>query len=131
MKRRFLILCALLPSIAWAHSSKLGNIAIGHSWAFPSAGLEAQVMMPLINLGEAEDQLIAAETPLTEKAELRGGDFILAPKKPFSMRAAAKHIALIHLVRPLVIGDVFPLTLTFKNAGKIEIQIHVSEKPGD
>jgi periplasmic copper chaperone A len=131
MKRRIFIALALLPNLAFAHSSKLGNIAIGHSWALPSTNAEVQVMMPILNLGTKEDVLIAATTPIALGVELRGSDFVLLPNKPFAMRASASHLKVIGLSKPLVRGDVFSLTLKFKNAGEIEIQIHVSDRPGD
>lgn len=136
MKRRLFILSALWPSLVFAHSSKIGSIAIGHSWALPSSGPEAQVMMPLVNMGELEDALMGATSSLAAKIELRSAslqvlNFKLQPKKPFPMRAAAFHLQLLGLTKPLEVGDIFPITLTFMTAGQIEIQIHVAEKPGE
>jgi periplasmic copper chaperone A len=102
MKRRIFLALLLLPSLAQAHSSKLGNIAIGHSWALPSVTTEAQVMMPLINNGESSDSLISASSPVASSIELRNADHVETP-----------------------------LTLRFKNAGEIEIQIHIADKPGE
>jgi periplasmic copper chaperone A len=136
MKRRIFLALMLLPTLALAHSSKLGNIAIGHSWALPSTTAEAQVMMPLLNNGEASDSLIAASSPIATSIELRNVDqveteFVLDPHKPFPMRAAARHLQLLGLNQALVQGAMFPLTLKFKTAGEIEIQIHIADKPGE
>jgi periplasmic copper chaperone A len=136
MKRRIFLALLLLPAVAQAHSSKLGNISIGHSWALPSTSAEAQVMMPLLNGGETSDSLISATSPVATSIELRNGDlveteFVIEPHKPFPMRAAARHLHLLGLSEALVQGAMFPLTLKFKNAGEIEIQIHIADKPGD
>ena len=136
MKRRIFLALMLLPTLAQAHSSKLGNIAIGHSWALPSSTAEAQVMMPLLNNGETPDSLIAASSPIATSVELRDADqveteFVLEPHKPFPMRAAARHLHLLGLNQALVQGAMFPLTLKFKTAGEIEIQIHIADKPGE
>jgi periplasmic copper chaperone A len=136
LKRRHFLAFALLPAVAFAHSSKLGEINIGHSWALPTTSTEAQVMMPLFNGGTSSDRLLSARTAIASSIELRNAgvivsEFQLDPGKPFPMRAAANHLHLLGLAKPLAKGDQFPLTLTFKTAGEIEIQIHVAEKPGE
>lgn len=136
MKRRIFLALMLLPTMAQAHSSKLGNIAIGHSWAQPSTTEEAQVMMPLINNGETADSLISASSSVATSIELRNVDqveteFVLDPHKPFPMRAAARHLHLLGLKQALVQGTMFPLTLKFETAGEIEILIHVADKAGE
>ncbi len=136
MKRRIFLALMLLPTMAQAHSSKLGNIAIGHSWSLPSTTAEAQVMMPLLNSGETSDSLIAASSPIATSIELRDADqveteFVLDPHKPFPMRAAARHLHLLGLKQALIQGALFPLTLKFKTAGEIQIQIHIANKPGE
>jgi periplasmic copper chaperone A len=136
MKRLLLIALCLLPSLALAHSAKLGFIAIGHSWALPSDVGESSVMMPLYNSGVEADSLIAVQSPVADHVELRHGnlavgEFFLDAKKPFPMRAVADHIVLIGLKKPLKIGEIFPLTLVFKKAGEIKIEIFVAEKANE
>jgi periplasmic copper chaperone A len=136
MKRRFFLALMLLPGLAQAHSFKLNNIAIGHAWALPTHSAEAQVMMPLLNLGMTTDSLISASSTVAIAVELRSADkstfeFVLDPNKPFPMRAAANHLQLLGLTKPLSKGDMFPLTLTFKNAGEIKITILVADRPGE
>lgn len=126
----------LWPRLAQAHSSKLGNIAIGHSWVLPGTTSEAQVMMPLVNNGGTTDSLISASSPIAKSVELRNAaqvetEFVLEPHKPFPMRAVARHLHLMGLNQALVQGATFPLTLKFKTAGDIEIQVYVADKPGE
>jgi periplasmic copper chaperone A len=136
MKRRFFLTLMLLPSLAQAHSFKLGNIAIGHAWALPTLSAETQVMMPLLNLGTTTDSLISASSTVATAVELRSAhkatfEFALDPNKPFPMRAAANHLQLLGLTKPLSKGDMFPLTLKFKNSGEIKITIIVADRPGE
>jgi periplasmic copper chaperone A len=136
MKRRTFLALALLPAMAQAHSSRLGSIAIGHAWAMPSVSTEAEVMIPLFNSGAVPDALVSATSPMARSVELQTEnnlalEFVLEPMKPFPMRSVANHLQLLGLTKPLIKGDRFPLTLKFKNAGEIEIQIHVSDKSGD
>jgi copper(I)-binding protein len=136
MKRRVFLALMLLPTLAHAHSTKFGNIGIGHSWALPTVTQEAQVMMPLVNNASITDSLISASTPIATSVELRNADdaeteFVLDPHMPFPMRAAANHLQLLGLSKPLTKGDMFPLILKFKTAGEIEIQIRVADKAGE
>ena len=135
MKRRFFLGFLLLPQVAWAHSFILGAIKIGHVWALPSDGPETSIMMPILNSGAA-DALIAASSPMAQSIELRDGDikvdeFALQPNHPFPMRAVAKHLQLIGLAKPLVRGEKLQLTLTFKIAGQINLDVHISDTAGE
>lgn len=136
MKRRFFLALLLLPSQVWAHSFKLGSIAIGHAWGLPTAGSETSVMLPLLNSGGANDALIKASSPLAQSIELRAGDlnveeFILQPNRPFPMRAVANHLQVIGLAKPLAKGEKLNLTLTFKIAGQINLDVHIAETAGE
>lgn len=136
MKRRHFLALTLLPTLAFAHSSKFGDISIGHAWSLPTASAETQVMMPLLNAGKMPDALVSASSPIATSVELRNGsnvvsEFTLDPNKPFPMRAKANHFQVLGLTKPLLKDDVFPLTLKFKAAGEVEIKIFVAEHPGE
>ena len=136
MKRRIFLSLLLLPQVALAHSFKHGAIEIGHAWGLPSARPETSVMFPLFNTGAADDALISAESPFVKSIELRDGDtkddeFSLEPNHPFPMRAVAKHLQLIGLAKPLVEGDKLQLTLVFKVAGQIVIDVHIADQAGE
>jgi periplasmic copper chaperone A len=136
MKRRHFLMLAAVPIAAHAHSSKFGKINIGHSWSLPSNTAETQVMFPLLNSSVTSDSLIAASSPIASSVELRHGEvvapeFVLDANRPFPMRAKADHIQLLGLTKPLTKGDMFPLTLKFKNAGEIKIIVFVADHHGD
>jgi periplasmic copper chaperone A len=140
MKRRSFLLLALAPSMAQAHSYKLGDIAIGHAWCLPSKNGETQIFMPLFNSGNTVDTLVSASYENAKSAELRISNdysgpaeagFVLAPKKPFPMRPTANHIRLMGLAKPLVSGDRILITLKFQTAGETKIEVHVQDKAGE
>jgi periplasmic copper chaperone A len=140
MKRRTFLLAVLLPATAQAHSFKLGNIAIGHAWALPSQQNDGQVFFPLANQGRERDELVAARSEICSVIELRQNNryddpalasIALEPKIPVPMRPTARHLRLIGLKHPLKKGDRFHLVLDFLNAGEVEIEVIVEDKPGD
>ena len=108
MNRRTLTLALIaLPTLARAHSSKLGDIAIGHAWALPSQQTDGQVFFPLVNNGKAADALVAARSNVCTLIELRRNNryddpplasMPLDPGKPVAMRPTARHLRLIGLI---------------------------------
>jgi periplasmic copper chaperone A len=140
MNRRHFLTLMLWPAAASAHSYKLGSIAIGHAWALPSQQTDAQVFMPILNLGKTADELVAARSDAASLIELRKNNryddpplksFMLQPNKPFPMRPTATHLRLIGLTKPLKVGDQIQLVLDFLNAGEIEIEVQVNEHAGE
>ena len=140
MKRRIFLAGLLLPTIAQAHSFRHGNIAIGHLWALPSQQNDAQVFFPLANRGTEHDELVAARSEICTTTELRQNNryddapltsIALDPKKPVPMRPTARHLRLVGLKRPLLIGDHFKIILDFLNSGEVEIDVIVEPAAGD
>ncbi len=140
MKRRTFLMGLLVPAAAQAHSFRQGDIAIGHAWALPSQQNEGQAFFPLANQGSAHDELVAARSDICSTIELRQNNryddppltsIALEPKKPVPMRPTARHLRLIGLKQPLRKDDRFHVILDFLNAGEVEIEVTVEEKPGD
>jgi periplasmic copper chaperone A len=128
------------PAVAYAHSFKVGDIAIGHAWALPSQQNDGQVFFPLANQGKEHDELVAARSDISSVIELRQNNryddppltsIALEPKMPVPMRPTARHLRLMGLTRPLKKGDRFQMVLDFLNAGEVEIEVIVEDKPGD
>ena len=139
MKRRTFLLAMIVPAVAQAHSFKLGDIAIGHAWALPSQQNDGQVFFPLANQGTERDELVGARSDICSVIELRQNNryddpalksIALDPKKPVPMRPTARHLRLIGLKQALKVGDRFTVILDFLNAGEIEIEVFIEEKPG-
>jgi copper(I)-binding protein len=141
MKRRSFFVALLWPAIARAHSYKAGDIAIGHAWALPCRQqVDGQAFFPLVNNGAKPDELAAARSSICAMIELRQNNryddlplksFELDPGKPLPMRPTARHLRLIGLRQPLVVGEQFAMVLDFLNAGEAEIEVHVAEGPNE
>ena len=140
MKRRSFLVALLLPAIARAHSTKHGNIAIGHSWALPSQQNDGQVFFPLVNQGTEPDELVAARSEICSMIEFRQNNryddppltsITLGPGKPIPMRPTARHLRLVGLKQALKKGDRFLIVLDFLNSGEAGIEVIVEERPGD
>lgn len=85
--------------------------------------------------GSRRDALVGVETPAAESAELHqmnmaGGIMRmqrlplinLAPNVELKLAAGARHIMLINMKQPLKAGDKVPLTLVFRQAGRITVE---------
>jgi periplasmic copper chaperone A len=140
MKRRSFLCLLAIPTLADAHSYKLGNIAIGHAWGLPSRNGETQIFMPLFNSGTEEDSLVGASFAQVKSTELRLNSdystpaetsFALLPKKPMPMRPKARHIRLMGLTKPLLAGDIIAVTLKFATAGETKVEVHIQDKAGE
>ncbi len=136
INRRQLLIIGLLPTAALAHSTRFGSLAIGHAWIQASPTSEASAMVPLINEGRENNNLIGAHCDIAQAVELRDGDravseFILEPGKPFPMRVNAKHLQLVGLKTPLVKGDRVLIKLHFQILGETTLEFHVSDKAGE
>lgn len=142
LQRRRTLLAVLIsfPTIAHAHSYKLGDIAVGHAWALPTQSVDGQLFFPMVNNGKEVDALVAARSSICTEIELRRNNryddppldqMALEPGRPVPMRPTARHLRLIGLTKPLAPGDHFTVILDFFNAGEVEIEAHVEAAPGN
>ena len=129
-----------LTAQASAHSYTLGQIDIGHPWARASAGNApaGAAYLTLTNTGSSPDRLISASSPAAEKVQIhthlmedgvmkmRALDGVdVDPGAPLEFKPGGLHIMLIGLKEPLKQGTSIPLTLTFKNAGSVQVSVQV------
>lgn len=139
-----LALSILVPATASAQQMKPGDqtpgIEVGDAWSratAPSAPAGA-VFVELMNHGDKADLLVGAKSDVAEQVQLhthlmdkgvmkmrRVEAFEVAPGAPTVLQPGGNHIMLIGLKRPLVEGETFPVTLTFRDAGEIEVQATV------
>jgi len=138
---------ALIPLLAEAHGSRVGDLTVDHPYATPTpAGVRtgAAYLRGLINRGKEADYLIGASTPRAESIEfhrstLDGGvmrmraiDAIeIPPGAELALRHdGALHLMLIGLKEPLVDGQRFAMRLRFRHAGEIEVMVWVQTARG-
>jgi copper(I)-binding protein len=128
---------------AFAHHYTLGDLQIGHPHARPTVAGQSNgaAYIGLENLGKKEDSLVAVSSPAAAGAGVHmtseennmmkmreAGPLDIAPGSKITMVPGnGYHIMLTGLKQPLNPGDKFPMTLTFKNAGKIEVSVVVDQ----
>jgi periplasmic copper chaperone A len=108
------------------------------AFATPSGAPTALVLLTLHNIGATADTLLGASTPLAAKVEMHsmdmtGGTMRMRPLKNMPVpvgslvefRSGGNHLMLVGLKRPLVAGQVVPLTLRFQKAGAVRVDVPV------
>lgn len=128
----------LVSSLASAHEYKVGSLTIEHPWARASVAANGAAYMTISNSGTEADELLAAASPVADKVELHthimeGEVMKMRPVKaievnvgePAALKPGGLHIMLIGLKAPLKEGEKFPMTLTFKNAGTVDVEVAV------
>jgi periplasmic copper chaperone A len=129
---------------ALAQEYKVGDIRIAQPYARPSVAAQSSgaIYLSIENLGKNSDQLVSAASPVANSVELHTMSMqgnvmkmrevanieIKPSEKIVMVRGHGYHIMLIGLKQPLRPGDKVPLTLHFKNAGKVETQATVEDK---
>jgi len=95
--------------------------------ASSSGGMETTA--PMDSTTAAGDGSMSTTT-LSPAMEMRPVDSIAVPAgTTVSLKPGGYHIMLIDLVKPLVIGDSFELTVTFATAGEQKVQVEVKDAP--
>lgn len=127
-----------------AHGFSVGDLIIGHPWSRPAPeGGNGAGFLKVTNNGARDDVLIAVTTPVAARAQIHetmimGGVSMMHPRPgglPVKAGATAEvkpggwHIMFIDLRRTLKAGDRFPATLTFKEAGKVQVEFVVQIAP--
>ncbi len=140
------LMLSLLSIPALAHEFKAGDITINHPWARASATSMAKAggaFLTLHNMGDVDDVLLSASTPVAKKAEIHGhkmnddgmmqmyeyGPLTIPAKGKIELKPGNLHIMLMKLAAPLIEGEMFPITLTFEKAGTVTIDVMIDE-PG-
>ncbi len=146
--RRILAIVAAgvtLAGAAWAHEFKVGDITIDHPWARPSTGANGGAYFVIRSDSAADDRLIAASGDVAEAIELHthetvdgvmrmrpvSGGVTVPGGRHVDFEPGGLHVMMIGLTRSLEEGDEFPLTLTFENAGSVDVTVHVHKDGPD
>src|SRR5262245_41802484 len=127
---------------AAAHSHRQKGFEIVHPWCFATADAAATttaVYMLIKNRGRRPDRLIGATSPAARTIELRAptaasGDetravaaVALPGGREVGLKRTGPHLVLSGLDKPLAPYESFAMTLIFKRAGRIDIEVVVEE----
>jgi copper(I)-binding protein len=140
LSRFTLCIAALLTSAASAHEYTTNSIKIDHPWsreAPPNATVIAGFFQ-LKNLSTRDDFLISATTPVAERVEIHQhemSDGVMKMKKIENVRVGTMksvmfepggyHLMIFNPEQSFKQDERFPMTLEFRNAGKVEIELAV------
>ena len=149
LRRRVLALTALICGLAGLARAEpmasAGAIAVHDAWARASIGQIATsaVYMTLETSGDRGDRLVAAATPAAQSAELHThivedgvakmrpvAAIEVTPGEPTVLEPGGLHIMLVGLGEKLVEGDTLPLSLSFEDAGTIELDVPIRGMAG-
>lgn len=138
-----LLAAAVLSLPAAAHDYELGTLAINHPWSRPTMpGMSMGVAyLSITNRGAKPDALIGASMSLAESVEIHQTRVVdgMARMRPMSevplpagatvkIEPGGTHLMLVGLKEPLVAGRRLPLTLEFREAGSITVELSVESR---
>lgn len=135
------VLMAALTGPAISADTTVAELTIHDPWARASVGSGAgAAYFSVVNNGHGDDRLLAASTDVADAAELhthiKDGDVMrmrridaidLPAGATTALQPGGLHVMLLGLKAPLQSGEVFPLTLSFANAGDVTVEVQVKD----
>jgi periplasmic copper chaperone A len=126
---------------AFAQGGGASPIAVEGPWAraTPAGARTGAVYMTLANKTNASDRLTAASSDVAAKVQIHEMSVVNGIMKmrqltdglgipaggSVTLKPGGYHVMLIGLKKPLIVGETFPLTLTFQKAGNISVTVQV------
>jgi copper(I)-binding protein len=143
-ERSLVACCALAVSFTalGAHEYRADELRIDHPFAraTPPGARTGAVFFTVVNAGKETDRLLRASTPIAagvvlHQMALEDGVMKMRAVPSVEVRSGGRlelrpngyHLMLLDLKQPLKVGEKFPLTLTFEDAGSITISVWVEE----
>jgi len=128
----------LALSSAFPGAGSAQDIQVVDAWSRPTPpGTDVGVAYFTIRNSGKSDRLLRVASPVARSAELhvsamKGGVMKMeglasvdVGTSPVAFEPSGKHVMLMGLKQPLKEGDVFPMTLTFANAGQVQTSVRV------
>jgi copper(I)-binding protein len=129
-----------LAAEAGGEVAQVGDLVVENAWARESVTPTGAAYLTVRNHGAADDRLIGIATDVADRAELHGsvmqdGVMRMRPVEAIEVPAHGEaalapgglHIMLIGLKAPLEQGGSFALTLSFENAGEVEVTTRIED----
>ncbi len=146
--RKYTILTAVLAAITilmttnvFAGSYKIGDLTVVDPWARASSRAGG-VFMTIRNGGKTADRLVAvkgdaAKSISVHETVTENNIVKMRPVKALEIPAGGEvtlkpggyHVMMMGLLKPLVKGEKFPLTMVFEKAGEVKVKVKI-EKAG-
>ncbi|WMC10896.1 copper chaperone PCu(A)C [Oceanimonas pelagia] len=128
---------------ALAHEYEQGGLHIEHPWSrpVPPMAVNGSAYLVINNHGQAGDVLLGASTPLAERVEIHthvmDGDMMkmrqldnlpVPAGEAVTLAPGGHHLMLMGLKQAPQLGERFPLTLQFEQAGEVQVEISVDAR---
>lgn len=135
-----LLLLAMMTVQAGADIVRKGDVIIEAPWARASIGISrpAAAYLSIRNEGREPVILTGVSTPVSKMAEIHestmsngiarmgpAGDVVVPAGSEVLLKPGGLHIMMMKLKQPLKKGENFPMILTFKDIGSINISLPV------
>jgi len=135
----WLVLCAMTQASAQAADYRAGAMVVAQPWAPPTPPATVGVAyFSMTNAGGKADSLIAISSPIARKVEIHESRTVQGmvqmravksvecpPGATVKIGPGGLHVMLLDLSRPLAAGTEFPLSLRFRVAGVLTVQVRV------
>ena len=123
-----------------AHSYHVGELDVAHPWArpLPTVATVGVAYFTVTNKGAADDVLLSAESPIADKVEIHThvkegelmkmrqlDDLTIPAHGEQKLAPGGLHLMLMGLKEVPAEGTKFPVTLHFKEAGELNIEVSV------
>ncbi|MGF1724654.1 copper chaperone PCu(A)C [Photobacterium nomapromontoriensis] len=131
-----------VTTMAQAHDYKLGEIHIKHPWSkqVPPSSQVAAAFFTVMNHGDTPDELLSASSPIAGKTELHAhihedgmmkmrkvNEITILGNETTQLKPGGLHVMFFELEKVPALGESFPLTLHFKQAGTVNVEVKVEE----
>lgn len=138
-----LITAAVITIPAAGQQYEIDTLVIRHPWSRATAeGMPMGVAyLSITNNGKVADALLAASSPAAARVEIHQTTFVdgvarmrplpeveIAPGATVQIGPGGIHLMLVDLKAPLTAGTRVPLTLEFRVAGRITVQLGVEAR---
>lgn len=136
------LVVTLLIASGSLHAQDSKPIAVSKAVARATVGKQPNgaAFLQIENRGKSDDALLSASSPAAARVEIHTmsmeGDVMkmraldaldLKAGQTVAMKpGSGAHLMLMGLKKPLVAGDKVPMTLNFRNAGKVEVTAEVA-----
>jgi periplasmic copper chaperone A len=133
----------LLAISARSGDYKAGNLAITDPWSRPTPPIASvgAVYFSITNAGRKADRLLAISSPIARQAEIHESRAVngtvemravesieCPPGATVRIEPGGLHVMLLGLTHPLAAGTTFPLSLRFRDAGSVTVQVAVASR---
>nr|WP_086938256.1 copper chaperone PCu(A)C [Thaumasiovibrio occultus] len=143
MKTTLALMVLSFSAVSSAHDYTFGDLAIAHPWSKeipPNTSVSAG-FMAITNKSAQNEVLLGATSPVAASVELHthlhGDDgmmqmrpveeIVIPAGETVELRPHSLHLMLMGLNQVTPLGETFPVTLTFQNAGEVTLDLKVEK----